>query len=102
MTPFWSDQKVTMVNETNATEEVQYSSYDKHFEIIWCGIVFSLPIALLAILGNSLVIYASYGHRNCGPLRYLDSVVKSLATTDLGTGVLGYPLVITNYYMGEF
>ena len=91
-----------MLNTTNGTEEEGLDGYHKYAELFWSFVALSVLIALIAILGNGLVIYATYGTRNLGPLRYLDGVVKSLAFTDLLFGLLGTPLIILNYYLGKF
>ena len=91
-----------MINTTNITEEEGLDSYHKNIELFWSFVALSVLIALIAILGNGLVIYATHGTRNLGPLRYLDGVVKSLAFTDLFFGLFGTPLIIINYYLGKF
>ena len=65
--------------------------------IIW-GILY-VVIALVAAVGNGLVLYASYGNKNTGRLQYLDSIIKSLALTDMLYGLVGVPCRILNAYL---
>ena len=69
--------------------------------IFWALVVFYLCVGVVGIIGNGLVLYASHGNTNTGPLRYLDNVVKSLAATDFLFGLVGSPLIIFTYYMGR-
>ena len=83
------------------SKQEELSAYYKHFHLFWSLVAFSLLIASITIIGNGLVIYATYSTKNHGRLRYLDGVVRSLAFTDLLFGLLGTPLVIINYYKGK-
>ena len=76
--------------------------YEQHKSLFWVIGVFYLCLAMIAAMGNGLVIYASYGTRNRGPLRHLDDVIKSLAVADMLFGLIGTPFLIYKYYMGEF
>ena len=67
----------------------------------WVAIVSYWCVAVFTVVGNSLVIYAAYGNKNTGPLRYLDEAVKSLAVADLLFGLLGTPLMTINAYLGK-
>ena len=87
------------MNRTAVTN--QTTGYTEPTALFWALLVFYLCIAVVGIIGNCLVIYASYGNKNSGPLRYLDDVVKSLAVTDMLFGVVGAPCIIFIYYMGE-
>ena len=69
--------------------------------LLYASLIFYLCIAFVCIVGNALVIYASYGNNNRGPLRYLDDLVKSLAVTDLLFGLFGVPCVIYLSYLSE-
>jgi hypothetical protein len=51
----------------------------------------NICVAIIAVLGNGLVLYAAYGNRNNGRLNYLDGVIKSLAVNDLIYGLFGVP-----------
>ena len=85
---------------TNSTAE-ELTAYEKNKTMFWAFATFSVLIAILAVIGNGLVIYIAHGVKHVGPLRYLDNVVKSLALTDLAFGLVATPLIIINYYMGE-
>ena len=94
---------IIMAETTNSHESEEISSrYHKYFEIFWTFIAIYLLLALISVLGNGLVIYAACRHRNLGPLRYFDGVVKSLAFADLLYGLVGMPITVIKYYMGEF
>ena len=58
------------------------------------NVVLCLLIAMVAIMGNGLVLYAAYGKNNSmkfSAVRDLDIVIKSLAITDLLIGLVGIP-----------
>ena len=79
------------------------STYERHKEWFWIGIAVYMCIAVVAVIGNGLVLYAAYGNRNMGPLWYLDNAVKSLAVADMLFGLIGVPCkIISDYYTGEF
>ena len=75
--------------------------YENIVVMFWVFVTFSIIMSSMAILGNSLVIYAGQQKGNRGRLRYLDSVVKSLAMTDLLHGLIGTPLNYVNHYLGR-
>ena len=85
----------------NFTTVLPDTTYLISSEWFWSIAGVYLFIGLLAFIGNSLVIYAAFGHKNKGPMRYLDNVVKSLAVADMLTGLIGTPLVIYRYYLGR-
>ena len=93
------------MNETvqpcNVTAGSELSSYEKNKTLFWCFASVCVVIAVIGIIGNGLVMYVSHQTRNTGRLRYLDSVVNSLAVTDFLFGLVGIPLVITSYYLGK-
>ena len=64
-------------------------------------LAFSLVISILAIIGNSLVIYASVTNKNSGPFRFIDSIIRSLAVADLLLGLIGNPFIVVSYYLGK-
>ena len=73
--------------------------YEENKLVLWgLGVIF-LCIALLAILGNAVVLYVTHFHKNNGPLGNLDIVIKSLAVADVLLGVIGIPsrLVVSRY-----
>ena len=91
-----------MSETTNNTANDDVTLYHKYFALFWGFAAIWSVLALVAIIGNGLVMYASYRHRNQGPLRYFDGVVKSLAFADLLYGLVGMPITVIKYYMGEF
>ena len=93
-----------MIPDSNGTTTsvTHETAYDKNTALFWVLVVFYLCIALVATIGNALVIYAAYGNNNKGPLRYIDDVVKSLAIADMLYGLIGTPFLIYGYFLGEF
>ena len=90
-----------MPETTNTPENEEALPYHKYLELFWVITATYSLLAFVAILGNSLVIYASYRHKNLSPLRYFDGVVRSLACADLFYGLLGMPITVITYYMRE-
>ena len=90
-----------IANYSNETNNKYETEYEKHFTLFWSMVVFYLFLAVIAIDGNALVIYASHGKRNHSRLRHLDGTIKSLAVADLLYGMLGAPFLILAYYMGQ-
>ena len=67
--------------------------------------VLGILIAIIAIMGNGLVLYASYGKQNSmkfSVLRDLDIVIKSLAVTDLLIGLVGMPARALAFWVEGF
>ena len=97
---------ITVLEKENGTETSpniqEVSGYDKNIALFWIDTVFCLCVALAAIIGNVLVLFAAHGNKNSGPLRYLDNGIKSLAITDMLFGLIGIPLIIFCYYIGMF
>ena len=77
------------------------SFYYENLALFWTFASVCILIAILAVLGNGLVISVSHETRSTGRLRYLDNVVKSLAVTDFLFGLVGTAIVITGHYLGE-
>ena len=92
---------IEVTEETTAITAEELTAYEKNIGMFWAFATFSVLIAIVAVVGNGLVIYIAHGVKHVGPLRYLDGVVKSLALTDLAFGLIATPLIIINYYMGE-
>ena len=97
-----------MENSTNVGNSsiefptAEESTYEKIAVLFWLGVVLYLFLALLAIVGNALVLYTTLEDINMGPLRYLDDVIKSLALADMLYGLIGVPCKITaDYYVGK-
>ena len=78
------EEKVPFIDIDDATYKIcEYISY------LLAAI--NICVAIIAVLGNGLVLYATYGNRNNGRLNYLDGVIKSLAVNDLIYGLFGIP-----------
>ena len=73
--------------------------YEKYGMLFWIWGSIYLCIALVAIIGNGLVLYAALKTRNMGRLRFFDGTIKSLALTDLLIGLIGIPGRITSLYI---
>ena len=93
--------RTTMGSLEGVTSGPQTTFYDKNKGLFWGMLTLYVCIAVITAIGNGLVIYATYGKRNAGPLRYLDPVIKSLAVSDMLFGVLGTPFLLVSVYMGE-
>ena len=91
-----------LLNNTikNATKE---SIYEENKGVIWLfGAVYML-VALVAIIGNGLVLFAAHSNRNLGRLRNFDGAIKSLAIADMLFGLVGIPCrIFGTYYIGVF
>ena len=91
----------TLGNSERVTRSPE-TEYDKYTGWFWTMVAFYVCIAVVTAIGNGLVIYAAYGNRNTGRLRYLDDVIKSLAVADMLFGLIGTPFLLVSYYMGEY
>lgn len=82
---------------TNATKSI----YEENKEIIWLFGGIYILVALVAIIGNGLVLYAAHSNRNLGRLRNFDGAIKSLAIADMLFGLVGIPCrIFGTYYIG--
>ena len=82
---------------SNTTQEQGYVYEYQGLFGTWATIY--LAIAFVAIGGNGMVLYATKGNRNTGRLQSLDSLIKSLALTDMLLGLFGIPCRILNSYL---
>ena len=82
-------------NVSNSYEPI----FKKYELLFWIWSSSYLIVALVAVIGNSLVLYASMKTRNMGRLRFFDSTIKSLAFADLMIGLIGIPGQITTFYI---
>ena len=92
------DKENEINNLTNYLTEVKFNRLQVGL------ILLSILIALVAIFGNALVLYAAYGKRTLlqGTIvRDLDIVIKSLAVTDLLIGLVGVPSRLVAYRLHE-
>ena len=79
-----------VVNQTE-TKQGSLSVYEKVNLLFWGAAIIYLCIALVAVVGNGLVVYVSLNYRNHGPLKHLDCVIQSLAVADMLFGLIGIP-----------
>ena len=89
------------VNHSEA-ENALGSIYERQKALAWGTAAVYLCIAVLAVIGNGIVLYAARGYRNTGRLRYIDGVIKSLAVADMLFGLFGVPCKIIYDYFGEY
>ena len=67
-------------------------------------LVLVILMALVAIMGNGLVLYAGYRKKNSikfSAMRDMEIVIKSLAINDLLIGLVGFPARILALWMGD-
>ena len=75
--------------------------YERHKVAFWLSATIVMCIAVVTVLGNGLVLFATYRNRNTGRLRHLDNAIISLALSDLLFGAIGIPCrVFHSYYIG--
>ena len=82
------NMKMSLINET---ELIDKSNHEKDTAIFWVLVSIYFSIALVALLGNALVLYVSFSNRNHGPLKHFDCVIQSLAVADMLYGLIGMP-----------
>ena len=96
------DELAKSVNDT--------SPYDEKPLMFWGFTILYLLLALFAVIGNGLVIAATYIseiNENYNalqlfvPLTCFVQVIRSLALSDLLYGFIGAPFQIYGYYLGE-
>ena len=88
-----------LINNTikNATKSI----YEENKGVIWLFGAIYIVVALVAIIGNGLVLYAAHSNRNLGRLRNFDGAIKSLAIADMLFGLVGIPCrIFGTYYIG--
>ena len=88
------------IKEENICNKVD-TSHGFETPLFWASTSVSIVLAVLAILGNGIVIYVAGRKRKTRTLRYLDNAVRSLAVSDFFIGLIGIPLMITYYYWGR-
>ena len=87
---------VTNLNTYNNTNAL----YSIKVPLFWASVGVSVLLAILAIIGNGIVIYVAGRKTNTGTMRYLNDAVRSLAISDFLIGLVGTPLIITYSYWG--
>ena len=91
------------VNASFDGKNVTLSIYETYKAMFWVCSTLYLCIAIIAITGNGMVLYASHASPNLGRLRSFDNVIKSLAVADMLFGLVGMPSrIICTYYVGRY
>ena len=87
------DEKLLIHNYTqlNSKEIEEPSIYQGNRLIFWVFATTMICIGLIAVVANGSVLYISTSYKNNGPLKGLDSVIKSLAVADMLFGLIGIP-----------
>ena len=87
-------------NNTNENDDDQW--YDQNTGIFWILICITAILALIAVAGNSLVIFAVIKKRNVSAkFRYLNHAVLSLAIADFVLSLFGTPFSVIYWYWGK-
>ena len=86
----------------NSSEFAVGNAEEFKLNLFLIGSIIYLGLALVAIIGNGLVLYIAANNINLGHLRHMDDVIKSLAVADMLYGLLGVPSnLINNYYLSK-
>ena len=79
---------------------ISNSSRNKY--LFWGIAAIMILIGLSAAVTNGLVLYITNNHKNQGPLKNLDIIIKSLAVADMLFGLIGIPCrLLAAYYKGK-
>ena len=79
-------------NNSSNTSDINDINILINKHLLWLGTITSFLIALVIVLGNSLVLYAAQtGNMNVCRLRDHDGMIKSLALNDLLIGFVVIP-----------
>ena len=75
------------------------SIYEENKLELWLIAIIFLSIAVIAVIGNGMILYITHIHKNNGPLKILDIVIKNLAVADMLFGLIGIPtrLIVTKF-----
>ena len=87
------DEKSSIYNYTqlDLKEIEEPSKYQGNRLIFWVFATAIICIGLIAVVANGIVLYITTFYKNNGPLKSLDSVIKSLAVADMLFGLIGIP-----------
>ena len=77
--------------QLNSKEIEERSIYQGNILIFWIFATTITCIGLIAVVANGIVLYITTFYKNNGPLKSLDSVIKSLAVADMLFGLIGIP-----------
>ena len=90
----------------NENETDKYDDYDKvyfkNFELFWAMVCITASIAMVAVVGNSIVIFAVIKRTHLSAkFRYLNRAVLSLAIADFTLSLFGTPFSVVYWYWGK-
>ena len=83
---------------TNNSTKSLLNGYEKDGIAFWVFATTYLSIALVTIVGNGMVLYASCRSQNFSRLSFFDSAIKSLAAADMFLGLVGIPCRVSGIY----
>ena len=83
----------------NHQEQSQINQTNEIF--FWTTVVISALIVIFGVIANTFVIYFAHQEKSTTTLRYLNTVVKHLAISDLLYGVLGRSGDLIVWRMGK-
>ena len=83
----------------NHREQPQISQINEI--LFWTTVSISALVVIFGVLANTLVIYFANQERSTTTLRYMNTIVKHLAISDLLYGVLGNPGLLILWRMGK-
>ena len=96
-------ENLTSNNTLNNISGTYTPVFEKYELLFWIWSSLYLCLAMIAVIGNGMVLYAALKTKNLGRLRFFDGTIKSLAATDLLIGLIGIPgRIISLYYMGKY
>ena len=90
------------INSSNISVISKKDTVPNNYEI-WIWTAMTLLIAIVIVLGNSLVLYAARTTKmNTSRLRFFDKMIKILALNDLLVGLIVIPFrFIEACYLGK-
>ena len=92
--------KMLNISNVSSGEGCDESDDIKHIALFATSTAISVLLAIVAVIGNGIVIYRAGQKRYGEALKHLSQPVRSLAVTDLLIGVIAIPLIITYYILG--
>ena len=93
-------ENLSLVDSTTTYTEVN-TVYEDTFVMFWGLVTLYICLAVVTVIGNSLVIYAAHVHKDNDISKSLALAIKSLAVADMLYGLLGAPFQIYGYYLGK-
>ena len=86
----------------NETENIQQTFCEKDKALCLVLAISYFFIALVAVVGNALVLYVSVRHRNYGPLKHFDCVIQRFYNVDFRFSKSLLHYMFTIYYIVYF